>query len=45
MRDIRDHMGVNLSFGMPTPIESRDRDRRLKALLRGAMQEADNDEE
>ncbi|TNJ33762.1 DUF3857 domain-containing transglutaminase family protein [Arenimonas terrae] len=45
IRDIRDHMGINLSFGMPTPIESRDRDRRLKALLRGAMQEADNDEE
>lgn len=45
VRQIRDDMGLNLSFGLPTPIESRERDQRLKALLRGALQETSDEDE
>lgn len=42
VREIRDHLGLRLVFGLPAPIKSSERDQRLRDLLRGALEPTPN---
>lgn len=42
VREIRDHLGIRLVFGLPAPVKSSERDQRLRDLLRGALEPSPN---